>query len=52
LLDLSIFIVVSRVVTRKAQQKEDQKAWDEGQRRRAQTEDEAAWRENKKMPMK
>jgi uncharacterized protein HemY len=47
-----IFVGISRITARKAAQKEDQKAWEEGQRRRAQTEDEAAWRANKRMPMK
>jgi NADH:ubiquinone oxidoreductase subunit 3 (subunit A) len=45
-------VAISRIIARKAQQKEDQRAWEEGQRRRAETEDEAAWRANKRMPMK
>jgi flagellar biosynthesis/type III secretory pathway M-ring protein FliF/YscJ len=47
-----LFVLVSRVVARRSREREDRKAWDEGQRRRAQTEDEEAWKANRKMPMK
>jgi NADH:ubiquinone oxidoreductase subunit 3 (subunit A) len=47
-----LFIVISRVMARKAREKEDQIAWEEGHRRRSQAAEDEAWKANKRMPMK
>lgn len=47
-----IFFATGVMKAKKAEKKQDQKNWEEGQRRRAQTEEDAAWRANKNMPMK
>jgi uncharacterized protein HemY len=47
-----LFVIISRVMARKSQEKEDQLAWEEGQRRRSKTAEDEAWKANKQMPMK
>jgi NADH:ubiquinone oxidoreductase subunit 3 (subunit A) len=43
-----IYLMISRFLAQRAQQKEDLQNWEEGQRRRELAEKDEAWRENQR----
>ena len=52
---LAVFVLYlgfAKVAARRAERKESDKLWAEGQRRRAETADSEAWKANQKMPWK